>query len=377
MKKVNKKHNEQCGFNIKGHVVIQDDLGNVLLDEHNAIHPQNMGRVIARALAREGNSWVHRIAFGNGGTIVDAAYQITYRTPNDGQSPDTAGWASRLYNETYSEIVDDLSVSVNDGPGADPTSINNVNNSVISYTGSPNPLESTVVIRCTLNPDEPKNQYVTDNLSPTEITESLFTFDELGLFTTGLPPAAAPGYTEIDVGTKTVDDDTGLANSTTYMFQIAVDTNNPASPTYSTVTITTPMTGSGPGGIVTYGDLIALINANLIGASVSIDDSTSNVNTYGYLKFVSDTTGSSSNVIIRDYGIGNYPTNFLFTNLTDFELIRPYVLGQDAGVAENTGTPSLERERLLTHLIFSPILKAANRTLTITYTLTISVARTV
>jgi hypothetical protein len=38
--------------------------------------------------------------------------------------------------------------------------------------------------------------------------------------------------------------------------------------------------------------------------------------------------------------------------------------------------PALERERLITHLIFSPITKAANRTLTITYTLTISVART-
>ena len=35
---------------VKGHLHIADDLGNVLVDKDNAVHPQNMSRVIARAL---------------------------------------------------------------------------------------------------------------------------------------------------------------------------------------------------------------------------------------------------------------------------------------------------------------------------------------
>ena len=94
-------------INVKGHVKIEDDQGNVLLDRDNAVHPQNMARVIARAFSREDNYWIHRIAYGNGGTTVDAAFQITYNSPNDGQSPDSNTWDSRLYNETYSEIINE------------------------------------------------------------------------------------------------------------------------------------------------------------------------------------------------------------------------------------------------------------------------------
>ena len=92
---------------VKGHCTIEDDLGNVLLDKDNAVHPQNMARVISRALANEDNYIIHRIAFGNGGTDIDAAYTVTFKPPNDGQPPDTQTWGSRLYNETYSEIIDE------------------------------------------------------------------------------------------------------------------------------------------------------------------------------------------------------------------------------------------------------------------------------
>ena len=111
--------NEQLGFSVKGHVKITDDLGNVLLDKDNAIHPQNMARIIARALANEPNSHIYRMAFGNGGTQVDSAYNIRYMTPNDGQEPDKATWESRLYRETYSEVVDDGLNTLNPDLGKD------------------------------------------------------------------------------------------------------------------------------------------------------------------------------------------------------------------------------------------------------------------
>ena len=122
-----------------GHLHCQDDLGNVMIDKFNAVHPQNLARVFARALSNEGNSCISRIAFGNGGTVVDAAFTVTYRPPNIGISPDIATWDSRIYHETYSEIIDagqtvlnpllgtnpgsaDLNTGVGSGGGAVPIS---------------------------------------------------------------------------------------------------------------------------------------------------------------------------------------------------------------------------------------------------------------
>ena len=73
---------------VNGHVTINDSVDGVILDQHNAVHPQNLTRIFARALANEQNHSIYRIAFGNGGTHIDATGQVTYRTPNDGQLPD-------------------------------------------------------------------------------------------------------------------------------------------------------------------------------------------------------------------------------------------------------------------------------------------------
>ena len=52
---------------IKGHVQIKDKHSNeVLLDKFNAVHPQNMAKVIARGLANESNQQIFQIALGNG-----------------------------------------------------------------------------------------------------------------------------------------------------------------------------------------------------------------------------------------------------------------------------------------------------------------------
>lgn len=63
-------------------------------------------------------------------------------------------------------------------------------------------------------------------------------------------------------------------------------------------------------------------------------------------------------------------------NPPTYNILVPSVNGAAQGVQNAPLDPTTERERLLAHLIFSPVLKAANRALTITYTLTISVART-
>lgn len=349
---------------VKGHVLVKDDFGTVLLDKDNAVHPQNMARVISRALANESNFWISRIAFGNGGTVVDAAYQITYKTPNDGQTPDPAEWRSRLYNETYSEIVDDSNTNISTGVGAnpsgDPTSVEHVSGPGVR--SSELGLTSEVVIEVVLNPGEPTGQDSTD--SGTTNTESDFTFDEIGLYTTGAPNVDTAGYQNVNVGDKRAWDDTGLAPSTLYDFDIVVDG------TPQTVSVTTPATGSGTAGEILYSDLVSLINGTMTSANASISDGS--IQTYGYLKFTSDTVGATSSVSLTDG-----TTNPLFAALTGFVAIETAEAGSDAGVANDPVNPSTERERLLTHIIFSPVLKSANRTLTVTYTLTVAVARSI
>jgi hypothetical protein len=154
---------------VSGHVKAVDTVtGEVLIDKDNAIHPQNMARIIARGLAHEPNSWVYKMALGNGGTHIDASMNISYLQPN------VTGTTSTLYNKTYEEVIDSHDVSVSQG------------NSVIS-AASPAPT-ITSIVTCTLelSPNEPSGQAVSDNT--TVNPDSLYTFDELGLFTNDQPP---------------------------------------------------------------------------------------------------------------------------------------------------------------------------------------------
>lgn len=172
--------------------------GKIEVDKFNAIHPQNMARVIARALANESNFFISRMAFGNGGTIVDVAQNITFKPPRDGLNPGDNGWEARLYNETYSEIVDDSNISIGSGlgtsPADDPTSIEHVSGpgvrSVEDLTDGST--ISSVIIQVTLNPNEPSSQYLSQ-LGDDTNTESNFTFDEIGLYTSGAPPVNTSG----------------------------------------------------------------------------------------------------------------------------------------------------------------------------------------
>ena len=95
--------------------------------------------------------------------------------------------------------------------------------------------------------------------------------------------------------------------------------------------------------------------------------------TYGYLAVESAKTGATSKINLA----GTDTTVFLgLLNPPLGATLEPFVVGTSAGVQNAPTNPTTERERLLTHLIFSPITKTKNRVLNITYTLTISVGRT-
>ncbi|MGZ8924397.1 MAG: hypothetical protein ACXW2E_00805 [Nitrososphaeraceae archaeon] len=398
---------------VTGHCTITDDLGNTLLDKDNAIHPQNMARIISRAFANEHNSFVHRVAFGNGGTLVDAAYTITYRDPNDGQTPDTTGWESRLYHETFSKIIDDgqnglnpllgvdpgsadMNTGVRSGggsvPSSDPTTIPHISGPGVRSVDYG--LISEVVINVTLNADEPKGQYLTDTLSPTSTTEGSFVFDEIGLYTSGASAIDSSGYQYINIGNRLSTNDTGLVKNTTYSFAIAVDNGVP-----SIISFTTPaLGGTGTNGEILYGDLCQAINtgdtawgflgSNPLpgGAKISITDQTAGVFpsitgavTFGFLQFTSNSSGANSKILLDDPSWASHETITSLLPNINVPLggtLEPSVSGATAGLQNAPTNPQTERERLLAHLIFSPILKSANRALNIVYTLTVSVGRT-
>lgn len=448
---------EAIQFGVKGHVKIVDDLGNVLLDKDNAVHPQNMARAIARAFSNEWNFNVWRMAFGNGGTTVDAAYTVTYRPPHDGQPPDPDTWNSRLYHETYSEVVDD-SILIEDfvpSLGTNPLAPGEVvrsyqANPLIGYDlGSADPntglrpgggaepsddppstpnvsgpgvrsrelgIVSEATVTCVLNAAEPKSEFITDNFFPnTQSTENLpnetppipgpqyadFVFDEIGLYTPGAQAIATPGYQFIDVGNR-LSTDVAFSSSdfgNAFSFRISVDGG-----AFVDISFTVPLTGgSGANGEVLYGDFVAAVNTGDItwnagwgssnplpgGATMVVSDNSGNWDTiglpigsqaYGFIMIVSGSAGEISPGVFSSVEIDGSDTNTiaLLATLnapTGATLVDP-VPGQIAGVQNNVVFPMRERERLLAHIIFSPILKSANRSLTITYTLTISIART-
>lgn len=388
----------QMPITVKGHCKIVDDLGNVLLDKPNAIHPQNMARIIARSLANEPHTAIHRIAFGNGGTSVDAAFSVTYKTPNDGQSPDISTWESRLYNETYSEIIDEGQTTLNPLLGTDPGSADSTTGvrpggGAVPSSDPPSVLHtsgpgvrsaemgiiSEVTISCTLNKNEPRGQFTNDS-TPVG-TETDFVFDEIGLYTEGASAIDTSGYQQVSLGNaaKTASDVTGLVRGQMYSFNVSIDG-------IQQLIVFTPPVG-GPAS-VTYGQLCQALNTDDTSWNISptginarflITDpsqqyeSLTSANTSGYLVVQSNTAGALSSINLA----GSQTSLFLslLSPPQGASLLSP-VSGIPSGVANDPLNPSLQRERLLTHLVFSPVLKSANRTLSITYTITISLPRT-
>lgn len=338
----------------------------VICRETNHIHPQNFARIFARALANEENHSIYRIAFGNGGTYVDATGTVSFRTPNDGIAPDLTGIESRLYNETYSEIVDEQNPYVGTGPGAFPGG--DGPNVGVRSSAIPNSTKAQVVVTAVLNSKEPALQGTSTVQTGLDSTD--FIFDEIGLFSAGRPPIATQGTQDVLIGTKTSTDRTYLAVGT-YSVPLTID----GIP--KTVSVSVGPTET----LMTYGELASKLNAVLPGAAVQVTQP--GMTTNGNLRFVSLTSGANSSIVLTQIAPGHPEfSTWLFPNLKDaignsvYQGIDTSRIGVDGGEDENPANPALERERMLTHLIFHPLLKSADRTWTIEYTLTIDIQRT-
>jgi len=356
-----------------GHVLITDSVDGVILDQHNSVHPQNMARIIARGLANESNHSIHRIAFGNGGTYIDATGTVNFKTPRDGQLPDVLGWQSRLYNETYTEIVDESSPLLGTGAGAVPSG-DGTGAGVRSISAG---VQSQVVVTAVLNALEP-NAQVQSSTDPTVAVMDDFLFDELALFSPGLPQRATSGYHDIDVGFKTTTSYTYLPPASTFSFEISVD-GGP----YQWIDVVTPTNALLS---LTYSELATLINAQFLthGVGAIVQLTQPGLSTNGRIRFLSNSAGRTSSVVIRVPNTAEtaYAT-WLFRYLLEgaagdssYQSAETPVQGRDGGTEDEPDDQSREQERMLTHLIFSPLLKSADRVWRIQYTLTISVDRT-
>ena len=153
---------ELNGIHVEGHIKITDvTSGDILINQRNAIHYENMSLALAESLANIGNGFIHEMAFGNGGTSVDPTGIITYLTPN------ATGTNASLYNQTYTKIVDNGSVN-----NTDPTR----NKAEVRHVSGTN--YTDILVSCLLDYGEPEGQDAFDTASN---TEQLFVFDELGL----------------------------------------------------------------------------------------------------------------------------------------------------------------------------------------------------
>jgi len=155
--------NEFCPIAVQGHVKIYDPVTNeVFRDQPNAINYENFSIALAQSLSNQGVGMIEGMAFGNGGSRVDASGIITYLTPN------VIGTTSALYNETFYKVVDSRSSGNN---------LNPVKN-FIQYRHVPGAFYSDVLISCLLDFGEPSGQQAFDNAVNSDGT---YIFDEIGI----------------------------------------------------------------------------------------------------------------------------------------------------------------------------------------------------
>ena len=147
---------------IEGFVKIHDPkTGEILLDKKNAINYENISVCMANTLSDKTNGFIYQMAFGNGGSAVDATGVITYLPPN------TVGSNASLYNETYAKVVDQNNAA-NQDPG----------NNYMTVVHTSGQVYTDIVVTCLLDYGEPAGQQAFDNSTN---FNGEYVFDELGL----------------------------------------------------------------------------------------------------------------------------------------------------------------------------------------------------
>jgi hypothetical protein len=147
---------------IEGFVKIHNPAtGEILVDKKNAIHYENISIAMAQTLSNRDLGYIYLMAFGNGGSSVDPTGVITYLPPN------TTGQNADLYNETYTQVVDDNSAS----------NLDALNNkmTVLHTTGK---VYTDILVTCLLDYGQPVGQQAFDNSTN---FNGEYVFDELGL----------------------------------------------------------------------------------------------------------------------------------------------------------------------------------------------------
>lgn len=153
---------EKPALSVEGHVkIIDPDSGAVILSRRNAINFENFSVSIANLLANNtgatGSFGIRSLRFGDGGTVVDGAGNITSKSTN------ADSVSGSLYNQTYSQTVDD-------------TITNDVENQVvISHTANTD--YSDIVITCTVGTGYPVGEDNTDVGNSSD-----YVFDEIAVF---------------------------------------------------------------------------------------------------------------------------------------------------------------------------------------------------
>ncbi len=147
---------------VEGFVLIRDyETKEVIVEKKNAIHFENMSEAIALSLANRVGGNIHEMVFGNGASTVNGTGAITYFPPN------VTGQDARLYNQTFTKVVNDMS----------PLNADRSRNN-IRVQHSQNAVYSDLIITCVLDYAEPAGQDFFDDATD---TEGPFIFDEIGL----------------------------------------------------------------------------------------------------------------------------------------------------------------------------------------------------
>jgi hypothetical protein len=155
---------EIANSSIKGFLKVFDPNTNeIMFEGSNAIHFENISESLAQSMANKSLGHIYQMSFGNGGSSVDPTGIITYLPANStGQNAD-------LYNETFSKVVDDNSL----------TNIDTTQNN-LTVLHTPGKVYTDILVSCLLDYSEPAGQQAFDN--STDLNGE-FVFDELGLKT--------------------------------------------------------------------------------------------------------------------------------------------------------------------------------------------------